>query len=307
MNEAQIVDRPEEAISAAKPESASNPRTFNPVPSPETERATRWVAAARFLIVWIMPLVLTLYLKWYALEDAGGFERVARSIGSAHLSLRDEIGFFRLDILTGFCAIPALILLVARYVKPRLISLLLGGGALGISFLLAIQLRSLAEVGRYLSLQMMWIALQWGLQEPSANVGYLSMRGLIALAVGCVATILALEWAVRAAERQASSLNALRFLRIAGEIYLLCVIGFLAIGWKSSIPDTPYHESTLVRSVQSLWKENAVDTGEFAAFDFDHNKPSAQALPPLSAADLVSRYRQLANEPPHQIDLRYFG
>ena len=308
MNEAQIVDRPEEAVPATNtPPTPSSVQWQQNLSPPATERNNCWIAAARFLLAWIIPVVLTLYLKWYALQDADGFARVARSIGFAHLRPRDVIGFFRMDVLIGFCVIPFLTLLFARYMHPRLTALVVGAGSLGLSILLAIQLRSLVEVGRYVSLEMMWIALQWGLQEPSANVGYLSMRGIAALAVGCAATVAALIWASRAAKNVASSKKTLRSLRIGGELYLLCAIAVLAIGWKSSVPRTPYHESTLLKSVVSLWRENAVDTGEFAAFDFDHNKQKAATLPSLSPLELVAKYRELTKTPERRIDPRYFG
>ena len=308
MREAQIADLSEGAVSAS--DSASNlsgterPRELEACAA---DRSGRWLLGCRFLAAWIMPLALTFYLKWYALDDAGGFSRIARSIGFAHLRARDVISFFRMDVLVGFCVIPLLILLLARYASPRLTALVLGAGSLGLSLLLAIQLRALVEVGRYISLATMWVALKWGLHEPGANAGYLSAKGIAALLVGCAATALVLIWAARMPKKRAYSAGVFRGVKIAGELYLLCMVTVLAVGWKSSVPTTPYQQSTFVRSVVSLWSGNALDTGEFAAFDFDHNKITEAKLPPLSPAGLIAKYKELTNTPARQIDPRYFG
>ncbi len=304
MSEAQIVDLAEDSVSPN--DSASSSRTTE-LKSSANHRSERWLLGSRLLLAWVMPLVLTLYLKWYALDDADGFARITRSIGFTHLRARDVISFFRMDVLIGFCVIPILILLLARYLRQRLAAFLVGAGSLGLSILFAIQLRALVEVGRYISLSTMWIALKWGLHEPGANAGYLSVKGIGALIVGCAATILVLVWAARMPEHRALSPSKLRGMRIAAEVYLLCMIAILAAGWKSSVPTTPYQESTLIRSVASLWNGNAVDTGEFAAFDFDHNKVSEAVLPPLSRSGLIAKYRELTSTPEHQIDPRFFG
>lgn len=307
MSEAQIVDLAEDTVSVNDSASSSH---INALAGPEPsalDRSGRWLLGSRLLLAWIMPLALTLYLKWYALDDADGFARIVRSVGFTHLRARDVISFFRMDVLIGFCVIPFLTLLFARYMHPRLTALVVGAGSLGLSILLAIQLRALVEVGRYISLSTMWIALKWGLHEPGANAGYLSVRGIGALVVGCAATVLVLVWAVRMPEKRALSSGILRGMRIAEEVYLFCIIAVLAAGWKSSVPPTPYQESTLVRAVVSLWNGNAVDTGEFAAFDFDHNKMIQATLPPLSRSGLIAKYRELTRTPEHQIDPRFFA
>lgn len=253
-----------------------------------------------------MPALLTLYLKWYAMADASGFSRVARSIGAEHLRLRDVFSLFRADVLIGFIAVPLVILFFARYVNPRLVAVILGATGLVSNLLLAIQIRALAEVGRYISFSTMLIALKWGLLEPGANVGYLSVTGIFEFVTGCAGTVFLVVWAAKRAKHMPSP-NLIRILRVGGEVYILCAVAFFAIGWKSSLPTTPYHRSTLIKSVISLWRENPVDTGEFAAFDFDSGKPPTAKLPELSAAELIDKYRHLANQPARKTDARYFG
>ncbi len=267
----------------------------------------RWISSARFLLPWLIPALMGLYLKWYAMTTLGGFAKATRSIGFQSLNLSNRLSFFRSDVLVGFLLVP-LILLFVFWLVGRLWSAALSG-IISLAFLLlfAVQLRAMDEVGRYISLQMMWVALGWGLHEPGANAGYLSAKGIAAIAVATVFIAGAIVWAIRSWHRGNSS-GRNRTWRIVAEVYILIIAVVFAAGWMSSVPSGPYHESSFVRAVASLWKENAVDTGEFAAFNFDHNKGlQVASLPAMSTQEIISRYRDLARAPLPERDPRYFA
>lgn len=270
-------------------------------------KVERWVNAARFLPAWLLPASLGLELKWYMMTSLSGFARVGRSIGAHSLTLAEKLSLFRGDVVVGFLLIPTVLWIINRVLKPRLSGIftaLVSGCAL---LLLAVQLRALDEVGQYISFKMMWIAFGWGLHEPGANAGYLSAKSVFTALGGLLAIGVLTVWASKTA-RPSYSDRAIRNVRIGGEAYVLVLAVIVAAGWKTPLPMTPYHESGMVRAAVSLWTEGAVDTGEFAAFDFDRRmRPHAGFPPSIPEPELIGRYQELASAPHIETDPRYFG
>ena len=276
-------------------------------PSNEHSKAGAWLEAAPFLLPWVVPLFLGLYLKWYSLAKLGGFSRVARSMDASRLGMIQSLSFFHSDVLVGFLLIPAFLLLIARYLKRGIAIAVSALITFGFLALFLIQLRSLEEIGRYMSLSMIAAAIGWGLHEPDANLGYLSLRGIAIFAVGALAIGVAVAWASRSSRDEVSDLSLSRFV-LGAKLYLVAALFLFGITWNSNLQSTPYQESVFSRSVRSLWMEDAVDTGEFAGFDFDRLKGlDAKPQQALTAGEIVSRYRQLANAPVVQRDPRYFA
>lgn len=273
---------------------------------PESDTRS-WVGASCFLLAWTIPATLSLLLKWYALTDLHGFGEVARSVGESSLSLIQRLSFFRADVLVAFLLIPAGLLIVNRLLPTRWAAAFTATVSVGFLCLLGAQLWAMDQIGRYISFGMMWIALSWGWHEPAANAGYLPVKGLIAFAVCLVGIGAAIAWSVKKS-RSAPTTRAAHVTRITAEAYLLAAVVVLAAGWKSNLPKTPFDQSSAVRAVVSLWKAGAVDTGEFAQFDFDHGKQLvAASWPPMKTAQLVSRYRNFVHAPAPDRDPRYFG
>jgi hypothetical protein len=273
----------------------------------QAEGVSRWVASSRFLLIWLFPALLGVYMKWHAMADFGGSAKVLHYLGFGRLTVGDWLGFFRSEILVGFLIVPLALLIINRFVSLRWAAILTGLLSAGLLVLLVIQLRALHEVGRYISIQMMWLALGWGLHEPGANAGYLSATGILATLLALFGMGIVIAWALKAGRRGIS--NRAQFaVRIAAEVYLLCIVVILAAGWRAGVSATPYHEGTIVRAVASLWNENAVETGEFAAFDFGRTKePPPNNLPPMSDAEIVKHFRELTQTPVPVEDPRYFG
>lgn len=266
-----------------------------------------WLEAAPVLLPWVVALLLGLYLKWYALAKLGGFSRVSRSMDVAGLSWTQNLSFFRSDVLVGFLILPAFLLLLARFTKRGIAVAVSALVSLAFWVLFLIQLRSLEQIGRYMSLSMIGAALGWGLHEPDANLGYLSLSGIVIFAGGAIAIAVAAGWAWRSGkdggfEKYRSGLV------LAAKLYLVAALIFFGITWNSNLQSTPYQKSVFPRSVSSLWAEDAVDTGEFAAFDFGRlHGFEAKPHRELTPDEIVSRYRQLANAVPDERDARFFA
>jgi Sulfatase len=270
-------------------------------------QANPWISSARFLVAWLFPASLGFYLKWYLMVDQGGFAREAQSIGLRSLNFYQGISFFRGELLYGAGLIPVAFLVINRHLRPRWSALLTGMFSLPLSLLLATQILSLKEFGRFSSLKMLLVGFSWGWHEPGSNAQYLLSAEGFALLVSIIGIPVALVWAVRNAGRPASA-RATSTCKIAAELFLFAVVALLMLSMKSDAPGSPYHQNSFVRALDSLWKENAVETGEFSGLDLQRSAGLASAdLSGLSTAELIARYRQLAHVPVPETDPRYFG
>lgn len=266
-----------------------------------------WVIASRFLLAWMVPAAFSLYLKWSALAGLGGFGEVGRSIAARSLSLAEWLRLFRADVLVAFLLIPSGLLIVNWLLPLKWSAAIIAVLSAAYLLVLGVQLWAMDQIGRYISLGMMWIAVRWGLHEPGANAGYLPIKGLIAFFIGLLMIGLAVAWSVIKA-RGTPGPRVVYATRIAAETYLLAVIVILAAGRNRDLPRTPFDQSSAVRAVVSLWRAGAVDTGEFAEFDFNHGKELQAAIwPPMSTGALVARYRNFVHAPDADRDPRYFG
>jgi hypothetical protein len=287
-------------------EEEAPPTVAASAPPTPAQSGSRWICAARFVLVWLFVLALGLYLKWYMLVAQGGFAREARSMGLSSLGVIDHLSFFRSDLLLGAVAIPAVLLVVGRFLSVKLAALITGAVSALFLALIAIQLFALKEVGRFSSLKMFWAGLQWGLHEPGSGFQYLLTRETLAAALALCGGIVAMVWAVRTAA--AGTPRSRSAWKVSGELYGFLVLALILCSLKSQMPSGPYHESSFARSLESLWREGAVETGEFSGLDRRaENNLALPDLSGLSASELIAKYQALAHVVPSAPDPRYFG
>ncbi len=285
----------------------ANPVTARGIADPSASgRPAPWLDAARFLIVWLPAVAMALYVKWYTMTNLGGFAKAQRTMGYASLSFTKHLSFFNGEIFVGLVLIPVALVVLNRYLGRWWAAIVTPLVSVGFVILFAVQLRALAEVGRYISLRVIGIVIGYGLLEPGAT-NYVSGRYVAILVISLAAIIGVVVWCMKRQGRLYSD-KTLRAVRIAADLAVLAIVIVLAAGWQTAEFRTPYHESTFVRAVVSLWREKSVDTGEFASFNLDRLKQlDIKGLNSLSSPDLISRYRTLVNAPEPQQDPRYFG
>ncbi|MFZ0909898.1 MAG: sulfatase-like hydrolase/transferase [Candidatus Acidiferrales bacterium] len=272
-----------------------------------SRRAAPWLDSALFLIAWLPAAAMGVYVKWYTMTNLGGFSKAARFGGYISLTLGKRIAFFDGEIIIGFVLIPIALWILNHYLGRYFAVAAAAILSIGYLILFAVQLQAMQEVGRYISLHIIGIALNWGIHEPGANLGYLSARGVTEVLLALAAIIGSLVWSFKRQGHNYSS-TTIQNCRVAGELYVLAIVIVLAAGRQTSEFHTPYHESTFVRAVASLWKEKAVDTGEFLYFSLDSLKQlDIKTLSTLPTPDLIERYRALAHVPAPETDPRYFG
>jgi hypothetical protein len=283
-----------------------------PAASPEvakvcTRGVNPWIASARFLAAWPFPALLGFYLKWYVMTEQNGFAREARSMGLQRLNFYEWISFFRGELFYAALLTPAVLLVLNRYLRPSWAAALTGGASLPLSLLMGIQILSLKELGRFSSFKMILVGLSWGWHEPGSNSQYLMSSETLATLFAMVGVGCALAWAIRNARRATSRRVESRW-KTAGELWVFAVIALLLLSSRSDVPASPYHQSSFLRAATSLWKENAVETGEFGGLDSKRAAGLAsEDLSSLSTAELIAKYRQLTHAPKPETDPRYFG
>ena len=268
---------------------------------------SRWVSSARFVLAWIFPAALAIYLKWYLMTDQEGFTRVAQSMGLRTLSLFDKLAFFRGEILVGLFAVPAVLLLVNRFVRPAIAAALTGFAGIVATVVLGAQILSLKELGRFSSAKMLEVAASWGRHEPGSSVKYL-LSAQALLIVGAMAGIIVLAvWAARSARRPVTA-RALTVAKTSVELVMFIAAAALLLSLRSELPSSPYNENSYTRSATSLWSESSVEGAADDAMNLHRNSGLETAdLSNLSASELIERYRTLAHPPAAQSDPRYFG
>jgi phosphoglycerol transferase MdoB-like AlkP superfamily enzyme len=266
-----------------------------------------WIASARFLAVWMFPASLGLYMKWYMMADQGGFAREARSMGLNTLNILDRLSFFRADLILGALVIPAALFVVIRFLPVRWAAILTGIVSGAFIALIAIQVFALKEVGRFSSWKMVLVGLDWGWHEPGSSIQYLLAKETLIPLVSLAGTVVAMVWAVGTAGRTCSR-RSRDIWKVSGELFVFAVAVAVIVSFKTEVLTGPYHESSFVRSVTSLWKENAVETGEFAGLNVQRaDGLTGPDFTTLSAADLVARYGQFTHAPAAQPNSAYFG
>ena len=257
-----------------------------------------WRSTVAALLPWLIPALLTLHMKRYMMVRGDGYRLIARVMGRfdvmvhTGLSRGEQLSFYRGDLLVSCLVIPLVFLILLRWMPRnwRVPFVALVSGI--VSAVLYVQLRSLEEVGRYLSADSFTAALSWGWHEPLANTAYLGSQGLVAV-IGPVLYIAGVWWWNRHVSRTVFADTRSSRYRFWGTTILFGSITLItAVAWAPRIPATPYHDSVLVRSLRALWGEQEINTREF-----DN----------LSDIELMRQYHALMHAPVSGRDPRFWG
>ena len=261
-------------------------------------RAHPWLDAARFVLPWFVPTVFALALKVSELGHDRGFRVVARFIGRAEgtgdtgLSLVERLTFFRSDILFGFLLIPLVLWMLFRFLPQAWRTSTAVGVSCAISFVLFLQYRSLEEMGQFVSLPILRVALIWAWHDPGANAGYLFTREFGALLTGTAAIVVLAEYAQKRSAKPEKPVLPVRGVIAAGCLYAVCVISLCGLAWRVLLPATAYHRNVMAQTLEALLQKPRVDTSEFIG---------------LSTTQLLQKYRELTGAPQMQEGSEYSG
>jgi membrane-anchored protein YejM (alkaline phosphatase superfamily) len=254
-----------------------------------------WLSASRSVLPWVIPATLSLRIKYVMLSLVlhGGFAVVARSLGRPEglgLSLWEKFSFFRADLLVAFLVAPLGLVVLSRYLPSRWRTPFVVLVSAVISIILYCQLRAFDEVGQFLSSDMIWSAVAWGLHDPSVISKYWNLRGFLVLLGMVMAMAVGWRWGAKRGKR--SPLGTPRHWYICIGVVGSCLAVPTIVAWAPRVPSTPFHQSILVWGLRSLANQTFVDTREFRD---------------LSVDDLENQYRKIASAPVPVRDARYWG
>lgn len=256
-----------------------------------------WMSAARSVLPWLIPAMLSLYIKNHLLNNkqgrVGGYSIVAHGLGKVSLSQWEKFSFFRGDLLVAFLLVPLGLLLVNRYLVPRrwripFVVLF----CLASTILLYLELSSFDAAGEFLSAHVMSAAINWGLvHDRSAIFTYLRLKPLAVMG-GLAAAMMAWRWLANRNLRISGNSGAARAELIGAAMVLSFVLPLTIAAWAKPFPATPFHKNVLGWIVGSLGDRSEAQTLEFVN---------------LPATELQNRYRTLASFPLAAQDPRYWA
>ena len=264
---------------------------------PHPAEANRWICGGRYVVAWLVPAILCILVKLLTLANGRGFRVIARYLGRVEglgfpgLSFFERFSLFHSEILYVFLVAPLVLLVLLAYSPRWLKVLIIGVVSVGTSLVLFLQSRSLDEMGDFISLRMVGVALIWGIHDPGANRVYLFTPEFYLVLISLAAIAAILIWA-RHRDGRPETPRAERKWVIAGLIYFGGALLLSIASLHASLPPTPYQRNILARSVEALWGSQTVDTREFEG---------------KSVAELAAIYRRMVNAPAPEPDPAYFG
>ena len=264
---------------------------------PFSRFASQWISPARYAIAWLVPALLCVGTKLITLGNGRGFRVVARYLGRSEgpgfpgLTVWERLTFFRSEIVILFIAVPVVLAIALTKMTRRWRLALTAILCVSVSLIIFVQARSLEEVGDFVSYTMFRVALTWGIHDPGANKSYLYTREFYVLLCGFAALAAILIWAGRNDGVGITDRGARRW-RDAVVLYFAGALIVAGFALRPLIPETPYHDNILARSIVALWAPGGLDTREFENLSLD---------------ELAVRYREMVNAPASPPESNYFG
>jgi hypothetical protein len=269
------------------------------------------MAEIRHLWLWILPAALSLYIKQVMLVQDRGIRITARALGRIeHVSLQsvsmaqydtgltrlETLSFYRADLFWTCFLIPLVLLVIARFLPYRWGFRLFLACSSAASLLLLIQFRALHAVGRFLSYDMFWKAIQWGWHQPEVRTTYLKPKMVLACVLAFVGVVFLCRWmwgrgrGPRPESYSFRKSNRVWSITAAGSGIAILTVSALAS--VPRIPKTPLHASVLNSAATALWNPENAATQEFSE---------------LATDQLFAGYRQLTHSPAYRRDRRFWS
>ena len=203
-----------------------------------------------------------IFVKYVQSEYNSGYQVAARTIGLTdrhELSFLFKLSFFREDILFNLIIIPFGFFIIFYFVNRKLSNFHLYINILLVSllsFIFYIDLYSLGNIGKFLSLDLFVDSIRWAANNPESIRDYLSISGLFKL----IFIILFSTFIIFIAKHVRFSIFIAKLSLLVTFISLLFSIAAYSVKIKSF----PLHKSVIRATIESLNSSN------FAPIDLSH-------------------------------------
>lgn len=254
--------------------------------------ASDWISAGRYVLAWSIPALIAMVIKIQILRH-GGLRIIARHLGSTSnkVSFGEMISLFQADLLIGFVLLPLGFLILTKILHRKLRGVTLGVICIGMLFFLYVHYQSWLTVGRFLSVQLFFDSLWWGISDPHYIKMYLDFKVMAVLFVSICAIVLIIWWArKRESFRTTAPPNMKR--QTLGILFAFCPIVLAGISYIPDVKPISYHESILVQTAEKF-----VGLDEQNSTEFINLKPQ----------ELVDKYYEITKSPPPKRDSVFSG
>ena len=146
------------------------------------DAAPRWGSAAGYALAWFPAAVLGLYLKHAFMEKEHLV--IARALGrdvAADITAWEALSFYRADILLSLVLIPLGLALLLGVIPDRYrVSTVITISGVFVLFFF-VNLQTLGNVGRYMSIGLLFDSIRWGIGHPAFIDEYVPSGALLKL------------------------------------------------------------------------------------------------------------------------------
>jgi hypothetical protein len=254
---------------------------------------SRWGSAAAHALVWLPAAALGLYLKHAFMEKQ--YLVIARALGrdvETDITVWEALSFYRADLLILWLLVPLGLTLVLRLLPKRYRSAVAMTVSVGFVLFFFVNLQTLGNVGRYMSIGLLFDTIRWGVGHPAFIEEYLPLTSLLKL-LGVLLMVGALAFLASAgsARRPWRAVVHTR-LSIAFVAVLAVVLVVVVLAWAPRLPSLAQHRSALRESLVSF---------------FDLSRDASREFQGLSATELAAVYRAFTRAPEPTPDERFWG
>ncbi|MGH9497124.1 MAG: hypothetical protein ACRD3B_19165, partial [Candidatus Sulfotelmatobacter sp.] len=158
-----------------------------------------------------------------------------------------------------FLVVPLGLIVLSRYLPGRLRSPFVLVVSAVTSIFLYCQFRAFIAVGQFLSSDMIWNAVLWGLHDPAVISKYLNLRAFLALLAVVFAVAVLWRWGGKLIRQSPLHRVRARHWYIGIGVVGSCLAALTIVAWAPRLPSTPFHKSVLVWSFGALTNRTDVD------------------------------------------------
>ncbi len=255
--------------------------------------SSRWVSAAGYGLAWFPAAALGLYLKHAFMEKE--YLVIARGLGrdvAADITAWEALSFYRADILISCLLIPLVLAIVLGVTPSRYRATLVITVSAAFVLFVFMNLQTLGNVGRYMSIGLLFDTIRWGVGHPAFIEEYVPPGALIKLS-GVLLSIGSLSFL---AMGKAARVPTLAVARAGLPVAFATVLGLALVveglAWAPRIPALPQHRSVLEDTVLSF---------------FDLGRDGASEFEALGSTELAGFYRTFTRAPAPAPDPRFWG